>query len=145
MVGACSGSSGAPPVVPFFPGRCHRTVPPQYGTRGRTPGPRGPYCSIPSQRGYLLGIVEARLHGEGLWAFSRGVNVVEAGGCCKYSTVHGKHRAVVCRGCLRFLFRPSLATVHHGDIYGDIPTWVPRVPMLHFDGCRGVHYYGWGG
>ena len=73
MVGACSGSSGAPPVVPIFPGRCHRTVPPQYGTRGRTAGPRRPYCSIPSQPGYLLGIVEARLHGEGLWAFSRGV------------------------------------------------------------------------
>ena len=33
---------------------------------GLTPGPRGSYCSIPSQRWYLLEIVEARLHGEGL-------------------------------------------------------------------------------
>ena len=39
---------------------------PQYGTRGRTPGPRRSYCSIPSQRWYLLETVEARLHGEGL-------------------------------------------------------------------------------
>ena len=73
MVGACSGPSGAPPVVSVALGRCTRTVPPQYGTRGRTPGPRGSYCSIPSQRWYLLGTVEARLHGEGLRAFSREV------------------------------------------------------------------------
>ena len=33
---------------------------------GLTPGPRGSYCSIPSRRWYLLEIVEARLHGEGL-------------------------------------------------------------------------------
>ena len=38
----------------------------QYRTRGLTPGPRGSYCSIPSRRWYLLEIVEARLHGEGL-------------------------------------------------------------------------------
>ena len=73
MVGACSGSFGAPPVVSFASRRCHRTVSPQYGTRGRTPRPRGPYCSIPSQRGYLLGMVKARLRGKGLWAFSQGV------------------------------------------------------------------------
>ena len=29
-------------------------------------------------------------------------------------------------GCLRFLFRPSFATVRCSDIYRDIPTWVPR-------------------
>ena len=40
---------------------------------GLTPGPRGSYCSIPSRRRYLLEIVEARLHGEGLSVFSRGV------------------------------------------------------------------------
>ena len=45
----------------------------QYRTRSLTPGPRGSYCSIPSRRWYLLEIVEARLHGEGLSVFSRGV------------------------------------------------------------------------
>ena len=45
---------------------------PQYGTRSRTPGPRGSYCSIPSRRWCPLETVEARLYGEGLWAFSRG-------------------------------------------------------------------------
>ena len=68
MVKAYSGPSGVPPVAPVAPGRCPRPLP-QYGTRGRTPGPRGSYGSIPSQRWYLFEIVEACLHGEGLWAF----------------------------------------------------------------------------
>ena len=70
VVGACSGPSGAPPVAPVAPwlSSCGAF---QYRTR--TPGPRGSYCSIPSRRWYLLEIVEARLHGEGLSVFSRGV------------------------------------------------------------------------
>ena len=32
----------------------------------------------------------------------------------------------MCWGCLRFLFRPSFATVRCSAIYRDIPTWVPR-------------------
>ena len=31
-----------------------------------------------------------------------------------------------CVGDLRFLFRPSFATVRCSGIYRDIPTWVPR-------------------
>ena len=31
-----------------------------------------------------------------------------------------------CWGCLRFLFRPSFATIRCSDIYRDIPIWVPR-------------------
>ena len=76
VVGACSRPSDAPPVAPVAPDRCPCTVlygASQYGTRGPTPGPRGSYCSIPSRRWYLLEVVEARLHGEGLWVFSRGV------------------------------------------------------------------------
>ena len=37
-----------------------------------------------------------------------------------------KYLVVVCWGCLRFLFRPSFATVRRSAIYRDIPTWVPR-------------------
>ena len=70
--------------------------------------------------------------------FARSFNVLEAGGCCTDSTVPGKHRAVVCRGCLRFLFWSSIATVRHSDIYRAIPTWVPRLPMLHFGDRKGV-------
>ena len=72
VVGACSGPSGAPPVAPVAPwlSSCGAS---QYRTRSLTLGPRGSYCSIPSRRWYLLEIVEARLHGEGLSVFSRGV------------------------------------------------------------------------
>ena len=65
VVGACSGPSGAPPVAPVAPwlSSCGAS---QYRMRGLIPGPRGYYCSIPSRRWYLLEIVEARLHGEGL-------------------------------------------------------------------------------
>ena len=47
----------------------------QYRTRRLTPGPRGSYCSISSRRWYLLDIVDARLHGEGLSVFSREVSM----------------------------------------------------------------------
>ena len=65
VVGAYSGPSGAPLVAPVGPwlSSCGAS---QYRTRGLIPGPKGSYCSIPSRRWYLLGIVEARLHGEGL-------------------------------------------------------------------------------
>ena len=33
--------------------------------------------------------------------------------------------AVVCWGCLRFLFRPSFAALRCSDIYRNILTWVP--------------------
>ena len=60
---------------------------------------------------------------------------------CTDSAVHGSHRAVVFLSCLRFMFRPSIATVCHSDIYRATPTWVPQLPMLRFGGrrgCRGV-------
>ena len=65
VVGACSEPFGALPVAPVAPwlSSCGAS---QYRTRGLIPGPRGSYCSIPSRRWYLLEIVEARLHGEGL-------------------------------------------------------------------------------
>ena len=65
VVRACSGPSGAPPVASVTPwlSSCGAS---EYRTRGLIPGPRGSYCSIPSRRWYLLEIVEARLHGEGL-------------------------------------------------------------------------------
>ena len=65
VVGACSRPSGAPPVAPVAPWLplCGAS---QYRTRGLILGPRGSYRSISSQRWYLLEIVEARLHGEGL-------------------------------------------------------------------------------
>ena len=65
VVGACSGPSGAPPVAPVAPWLSLRGAS-QYRTRGLILGPRGSYRSIPSRRWYLLEIVEARLHGEGL-------------------------------------------------------------------------------
>ena len=77
VVGAYSGPSGAPPVTPVAPNRCPCAVLLSTG-RGvlhRTPGPRGSYCSISSRRWYLLDIVNARLHGEGLSVFSREVSM----------------------------------------------------------------------
>ena len=71
VVEACSGPSGAPPVAPVVPWLSSRGAS-QYRTRSLTPGPRGSCCSIPSRRWYLLEIVEACLHGEGLSMFSRG-------------------------------------------------------------------------
>ena len=44
----------------------------------------------------------------------------------------------MCWGRLRFLFRPSFTTIRCCDIYRDIPTWVPRLPMLRSGDCRGV-------
>ena len=126
MVGTCSGPSGAPPVAPVTPwlSSCGAS---QYRTRGLIPGPRGSYCSISSRRWYLLEIVEARLHGEGLWVFFvRDFHVFATGGGCAGFIVHGKYWVVVCWGCLRFLFRPSFAPVRCSAIYRDIPTWVPR-------------------
>ena len=58
--------------------------------------------------------------------FVRGFDVLATGGGCTDFIVHGKYWAVVCWGCLRFLFRPSFATVRCSDIYRDTPTWVPR-------------------
>ena len=62
----------------------------------------------------------------------------EAGGVCTDSTVQGKYRPVVSWSCLRFLFRPSIATACRSDIYRAILTWVPRLPMLRFGDRRGV-------
>ena len=87
VVGAYSGPSGAPPVAPVAP--CGAS---QYRARSLTPGPRGSYCSIPSRRWYLLEIVEARLHGEGLSVFfARGFNVLATGGGCTDFIVYEKY------------------------------------------------------
>ena len=91
VVGACSGPSGAPPVAPVAPwlSSCGAS---QYRTRGLIPGPKGSYCSIPSRRWYLLEIVEARLHGEGLCVFfARDFHVFATGGGCTGFIVHGKY------------------------------------------------------
>ena len=40
--------------------------------------------------------------------FARGFNVLATGGGCTDFIVYEKYRAVVCWGCLRFLFRPCL-------------------------------------
>ena len=37
-----------------------------------------------------------------------------------------------------FLFQSSVATVHYGDTYRAIPTWVPRLPMLRSGDRKGV-------
>ena len=138
MIGACSGSSGAPLVAPVAPDRCSRTVPPNTG-RGSYPWP---------ERVLLLDSVTTVVpignsrstssRGGVVSVFAKSFNILEAGGCCTDSTVHGKHRAVICRGCLWFLFRPSIATVCHSHIYSAVPTWVPRLPMLRFGDRRGV-------
>ena len=97
VVRVCSGPSDAPPVATVPPNRCPRTVPSNTGRGSRTPGSRGSYCPIPSQRWYLLETIEARLHGGGVVSvFARSFAVLVAGVGCKDSTVHGKHRAAVC-------------------------------------------------
>ena len=126
LVGACSGPSGAPPVAPIAPDRCPRTVPPSRG-RGIVPWPERVLLLdsfTPSRRGVVS-------------VFARSFNVLEADGVCTDSTVQGKHRAVICWGCLRFLFPPSIATVRHSDIHAT-STWVPLLPKLRFGDSRGV-------
>ena len=138
MVGACSGTSSAPPVVPVAPGRCPRTVPPNTG-RGVVPLAReGPTARFRHNDGTYWEQSKRVFSGRDCERFREEFNVLEAGGCCTDSTVHGKHRAVVCRGCLRFLLWPSIAMVRYSDIYRAIPTWVPRLPMLRFGDRRGV-------
>ena len=138
MVGVCSGSSGAPLVAPVAPDRCPLTVLPSTG-REVVPWP---------ERVLLLDFFttvvpignsrNASSRGGVVSVFARNFNVLEAGEVCTDSTVQGKHRAVVCWSCLRFLFRLSIATVRYGDIYRAIPIWVPRLPMLRSGDRRGV-------
>ena len=121
---------------------------PSYGTRNRTPGPRGSYCSIPSRRWYLMETVKARLHGEGCERFRE-----EFCSTCGRCGLYQFHRAWKTSSCgllklLEIMFRPSIATVCPSDIYRAIsdiyranPTWVTRLPMLRFGdhrGCSGV-------
>ena len=140
MIEACYGPSGAPPVAPVAPGCGPRTVPPNTG-RGVVPlAQEGPTARF-RHNGTVVPIGNSRSassRGGVVSVFARSFNVLETVGCCTDSTVHGKHRVVVCRGCLRFLFRPSLAMVRHSDIYRALPTWAPRSPMLRFGDRRGV-------
>ena len=96
MVGACSEPSGAPPVAPVAPDRCPRTVPPST-ERGGVPCP---------ERILLLDSVttvvpignsrSAYSRGGEVSVFARRFDILEPRGCCTDSTVHEKHRAVVC-------------------------------------------------
>ena len=96
MVGACSGQSGAPPVAPVALDRCPRMVSP-CTERGVVPCP---------ERILLLDSVttvvpignsrSASSRGGGVSVFARRFNMLEPRGCCTDSTVHEKHRAVVC-------------------------------------------------
>ena len=138
MVGACSGPSGAPPVVPVAPDRCPCTMPPSTG-RGVMPWPER--VLLLDSFTTVVPIENSRsasARGGVVSVFARSFNVLEAVGVCTDSIVQRKHRAVVCWGCLRFLFRPSIATVRHSDIYRAIPTWVPRLPKLRFGDRRRV-------
>ena len=56
-----------------------------------------------------------------------------------------ENMAVVCWGCLRFLFRPSFAAVRCSDIYRDIPTWVPWCRWYVSVTVEGCNCYGWDG
>ena len=120
------------PVAPIAPDRCPRTVPPSTG-RGIVPRP-GRVLLLDSFT-TVVPIGNSRSassRGGVVSVFTRSFNVLEAGGVCTGSTVQGKHRAVVCCGCLKFLIRPSIATVHHSDIYRAIPTWIPPIAEVTF-------------
>ena len=134
---AYSGPSSAPIVAKIPPNRCPSTVPSNMERCSRTSGLRGSYCSIFSLRWYLLETIEERVHGgEVVSVFARSFVVLGARAGCTDSRMHRKHRAVVCSNCLEFLFWASIPTGYHRDIYRDIPTWVPRLPMLRFGGRR---------
>ena len=77
--------------------------------------------------------------------FARSFNVLEAGGCCTDSTVHGKHRDVVSRGCLRFLFRPAIATVRQSIFTAIFPHGYPGCRCYVSATVERCNYYGWGG
>ena len=72
VVGAYSGPSGAPPVTPVAPNRCPCAVLLSTGRGVLHLAREGPTARF-RHDGYLLDIVEAHLHGEGLSVFSRGV------------------------------------------------------------------------
>ena len=77
--------------------------------------------------------------------FVRDFNLLTTGGGCTESIVHGKYWAVVCWGCLRFLFRPSFATVHCSGIYRDIPPGYPGCRCYVSVTVEGFDCYGWDG
>ena len=92
LVGACSG----PPVVPGAPDRCPRTVPPST-ERGVVPCPeRIPLLDFVSTVVPIGNSRSASSRGGDVSVFARRFNILEPRGCCIDSTVHEKHRAVVC-------------------------------------------------
>ena len=108
MVGACSGPSGAPPVAPVAPDRCPRTVPPSTGRvvvhlvrEGHATRFLHTVVSIENGR-------SASSRGEVVGVFARSFDVLEAGGACTDSTVHGKTSSC---GLLRLL-KVSVSAIH---------------------------------
>ena len=73
VVGAYSGPSGAPPITPVAPNRCPCAVLLSAGRGVLHLAREGSTARFRHDGGTLLEIVEARLHGEGLSVFSRGV------------------------------------------------------------------------
>ena len=69
--------------------------------------------------------------------FARGFNVLATGGGCTDFIVYGKYLALVCWGCLRFLFRPCLPRFAVVIFTAIFPLGTP-VSMLRFGDCRGV-------
>ena len=73
VVGACSGPSGTPPVAPVAPNRCPCAVLLSTGRGVLHLAREGPTARFRHDGGTYCQIVEARLHGEGLSVFPRGV------------------------------------------------------------------------
>ena len=96
MVEACSGPSGAPPVAPVALDRCPRTVPPSTGRGVVHVAREGPTARFLHNGGIFWKQSKRVFTGRGCDVFARMFDVLEAGGGCKDSTVHGNHRAAVC-------------------------------------------------
>ena len=74
VVGACSGPSGAPPVAPVAPDRCPCTMPLNTGRGVLHLAREGPTARFRHDGGTnWKKSKHVRLHGEGLYVFSRGV------------------------------------------------------------------------
>ena len=108
VVGACSGPSGTPPVAPVAPNRCPCAVLLSAGRGVLHLAREGHTARFRHDGGTYCQIVEARLRGEGLSVFSRGVLMClrQRGGVPVLSCM--ENIELVCWGCLRFMFRPCL-------------------------------------
>ena len=126
VVGACSGSSGASPVAPVAPDRCPCAMLLSTGRGVLHLAREGPTARFRHDGGSYWKYSKHVFTGRGCEYFLREVLMYLRRLGVVPILSRMKNIELWCVGALRFLFRPSFATVRCSDIYRDIPTRVPR-------------------